>query len=124
MIGPVQSRCHKGSAVGKRSLRWEGFVEKVGFEPGVIRPGVSFPRMRDFAHQYVLVFFGEGFLQLATAKGPGRISTQNTPKHAVPPKDVPFRGCEHKISRPIYPRNSAILGTIFDVTKNFRLKIA
>jgi len=22
-------------AVGKRCLRWEGFVEKVGFEPGV-----------------------------------------------------------------------------------------
>ena len=38
-----------------------------------------------------------GFLQLATAKGPGRILTQNTPKHAVPPKDVPFRGREHKI---------------------------
>ena len=35
MIGPVQSRCHEGSPVGKRSLRWEGFVEKVGFEPGV-----------------------------------------------------------------------------------------
>ena len=39
MIGPVQSRCqcHEGSLVlvGKRSLRWEGFVEKVGFEPGV-----------------------------------------------------------------------------------------
>ena len=32
MIGPVQSRCHKGSPVGKRSLRWEGFVEKVGFD--------------------------------------------------------------------------------------------
>jgi len=32
MIGPVQSHCHE---VGKRSLRWEGFVEKVGFEPGV-----------------------------------------------------------------------------------------
>ena len=32
MIGPVQSRCHEGSPVG---LRWEGFVEKVGFEPGV-----------------------------------------------------------------------------------------
>ena len=31
----VQSRCHEGSPVGKRSLRWEGFVEKVGFEPGV-----------------------------------------------------------------------------------------
>jgi len=35
MIGPVHSRCHEGSPVGKRSLRWEGFVEKVGFEPGV-----------------------------------------------------------------------------------------
>ena len=35
MIGPVQFRCHKGSPVGKRNLRWEGFVEKVGFEPGV-----------------------------------------------------------------------------------------
>jgi len=65
-----------------------------------IRPGVSSPRMRDFAHQKrvsCLGFFG--FLQLATAKGPGRILTQNTPKHALPPKDVPFRGCEH--NRPI-----------------------
>ena len=35
VIGPVQSRYHEGSPVGKRSLRWEGFVEKVGFEPGV-----------------------------------------------------------------------------------------
>ena len=35
MIGPVQSRCHEGNPVGKRSLRWEGFVEKVGFEPGM-----------------------------------------------------------------------------------------
>ena len=37
MIGPVQSRCHEGSPSlrGKRNLRWEGFVEKVGFEPGV-----------------------------------------------------------------------------------------
>ena len=35
MIGPVQCHCHEGSPVGKRSLRWEGFVEKVGFEPGV-----------------------------------------------------------------------------------------
>ena len=32
VIGPVQSRCHEGSPVGDRSLRWEGFVEKVGFE--------------------------------------------------------------------------------------------
>ena len=30
MIGPVQSRCHEGSQVGKRNLRWEGVVEKVG----------------------------------------------------------------------------------------------
>ena len=36
MIGPVQSRCHEGSPVDKRSLRWEGFVEKVGFELGVM----------------------------------------------------------------------------------------
>jgi len=35
MIGPVQSHCHEGSPVGKRSLRWKGFVENVGFEPGV-----------------------------------------------------------------------------------------
>ena len=36
VIGPVQSDYHEGSPVGKRSLRWEGFVEKVGFEHGVI----------------------------------------------------------------------------------------
>ena len=35
MVGPVQSHYYKGSPVGKRSLRWEGFVEKVGFEPGM-----------------------------------------------------------------------------------------
>ena len=35
MIGPVQSRCHESSPVGKRNLKCEGFVEKVGFEPGV-----------------------------------------------------------------------------------------
>jgi len=35
VIGSVQSRYHEGSPVGKRSLRWEGFVEKVGFESGV-----------------------------------------------------------------------------------------
>jgi len=36
MIGQVQFRCHEGSPIGKISLRWEGFVEKVVFEPGVI----------------------------------------------------------------------------------------
>ena len=35
MIGQVQSYYHEGSPIGKRSLRWEGFVEKVGFEPEV-----------------------------------------------------------------------------------------
>jgi len=37
VIGPVQSHYHEGmpTAVSKRILRWEGFVEKVGFEPGV-----------------------------------------------------------------------------------------
>ena len=34
VIGPVQPLSW-GSPVGKRNLRWEGFVEKVGFEPGV-----------------------------------------------------------------------------------------
>ena len=33
MSGPVSLSW--GSPVGKRNLRWEGFVEKVGFEPGV-----------------------------------------------------------------------------------------
>ena len=35
MIGPIQSHYHEGSPVGKRSLKWEEFVEKVYFEPGV-----------------------------------------------------------------------------------------
>ena len=36
VIGPVQSHYHEGSTVGKEfKLRWEGFVENVGFEPGV-----------------------------------------------------------------------------------------
>jgi len=35
VISLVQSHYHEGSPVGKRSLRWEEFVEKVRFEPGV-----------------------------------------------------------------------------------------
>ena len=32
----VQSHDHQGSPVSKeKKLRWEGFAEKVGFEPGV-----------------------------------------------------------------------------------------
>ena len=35
ITGLIQSRCREGSPVGKRNLRREGFVEKVGFEPAV-----------------------------------------------------------------------------------------
>jgi len=36
MISPVQSHDREGSpGVIEEVLRWEGFVEKVGFEPGV-----------------------------------------------------------------------------------------
>jgi len=35
IIGPVQSRYCEAVQQVKRNLRWEGFVEKVGFEPGV-----------------------------------------------------------------------------------------
>jgi len=35
VIRLAQSHCHEGSPVGERSLRWEGFVEKVDFEPEV-----------------------------------------------------------------------------------------
>ena len=58
------------------------------------------PRRFVSAHAWLctpkrVTFFG--FLQLATVNDRGRILTQNAPKHAVPPKDVPFRGREHKI---------------------------
>ena len=32
---PVHQWWNAFSPVGKRNLRWEGFVEKVGFEPGM-----------------------------------------------------------------------------------------
>jgi len=35
VLGPIQSHYHEGSPVGKRSLRWEGIVEKTGFELAV-----------------------------------------------------------------------------------------
>ena len=34
MISPVWSHAHQGSP-GVEVLRWEGFVEKVGFESGM-----------------------------------------------------------------------------------------
>jgi len=34
MVSRVQSHYHEGSPMSKEEkLRWEGFVEKVGFEP-------------------------------------------------------------------------------------------
>jgi len=36
MISPVQYHYHEGSLIRKEEiLKWEGFVEKVGFEPRV-----------------------------------------------------------------------------------------
>jgi len=36
VISPVQSHYHEGSPMSKEEkLRWEGFVEKVGFGPRV-----------------------------------------------------------------------------------------
>ena len=41
MISPVQFHNHEGSPTSKEEkLRWKGFVEKVGFEPGVKSEGV------------------------------------------------------------------------------------
>ena len=47
--------------------------------------------------RFSVFFLGGGFLQLATAKAPRSILTQSMPKQAVPRKDVPFRGRDHKI---------------------------
>jgi len=35
VVSPVQFHDHESSPLSKEKLRWEGFVEKVGFEPGV-----------------------------------------------------------------------------------------
>ena len=39
LISPVQSHDHEDSPMGKE-IRWEGFVEKIGFELGVKSEGV------------------------------------------------------------------------------------
>ena len=69
-------------------------------------------------------FFGGGFLQLATAKGPGWILTQNTPKHVVPPKDVPFWGREHKIYHldPYFPELVPFWGPFLTGLRTFSPK--
>jgi len=62
-------------------------------------------------------------LQLATTEAPGRVLTQNTPKHAVLRKDVPFQGREHNnlIFRPHFPEVAPFSGP-FLTEQNFRLK--
>jgi len=35
IISPVRSRDREGTSGVEEVLRWEGFVEKIGFEPGV-----------------------------------------------------------------------------------------
>ena len=38
MISPVQSHDHEGSPMSREEkLRWEGFVEKVGFQRAVVK---------------------------------------------------------------------------------------
>jgi len=57
-----------------------------------IPQGVSFPRMREFAHQS-FVYSASFFRVLPTAHStPEPIFTRNAPNNAVPRKDVPFRG--------------------------------
>ena len=46
MISPVQSHDNEGSPMSKEEkLRWEGSVEKVGFEPGVKKRRIMRVRM-------------------------------------------------------------------------------
>jgi len=52
-----------------------------------IPQGVSFPRMREIAHQKCLLVFS-GFFQRPTAQAPEPIFTQDV----VPRKDMTFRG--------------------------------
>ena len=91
-----------------------------------IPQGVSFPHMREFAHQkYLLDRLFSGFFQRPTAQAPEEIFTQNTSNHAVPSKDVPFRGQNTKnlTFNPIYSRKTAILGPLL-TGQIFRPKIA
>jgi len=58
----------------------------------VIPPGVSFPRMREIAHQNVHSASFWEYFQRSTAKAPEPIFARNTSNDAVPHKDVFFRG--------------------------------
>ena len=75
-----------------------------------------------------LVFFRFFFRVLATRYSQGPVTDFNA-KYAK--TRVSAQGCafsesrtQNLISRPRFPRISAIFGTIFDGTENFRLKIA
>jgi len=58
-----------------------------------IPQGVSFPYMREIAHQNVYsVSFLEGVLPTLHSQGPKPIFTRNTSNDAVPRKDMPFWG--------------------------------
>jgi len=88
-----------------------------------IRQGVSFPRMRDFAHQIahqkVLVFFGgAGVLAIRYSQGPWTDFDAKYAKTRGSAQGCAFSGSRTKnlISRPQFSRISAILGTIFDRT--------
>ena len=60
-----------------------------------IRPGVSFLRMRDFVHQKRVSFLG--VLVTRYSQGPWTDFNAKYDKTRGFPKDVPFRGREHKI---------------------------
>jgi len=65
----------------------------------MIPQGVSFPRMREIAHQRCLLGFFLGFFQRYTAKAPEPIFTRNTSNDAVPRKDVcPFEVRKQKLN--------------------------
>jgi len=57
-----------------------------------IPQGVSFPHMREIAHQKYLLGFFSGFFQRPTAQASEQIFTRNTSNDVVPLKDVPFLG--------------------------------
>ena len=86
-----------------------------------ICPGVSFPRMRDFAcqiaHQQVLVFFGR-VLATRYSQGPWKDFDAKYAKTRGTAQGCAFSGSRTKnlVFRPPSPRICVILGTIFDGT--------
>ena len=83
-----------------------------------IRPRVSFPRMRDFAHQNVLVFLGGGVLATRYSQRPWTDFDAKYAKTRGSAQGCAFSGSRTKnlVFRPPFPRICVILGTIFDGT--------